>query len=279
MPLQWFLQWWNLAFIVPFLLALFYLLIYAASGLTFGEADAHAEGGADGHGDLDADAHAEVDAHADVDAHAEVAADATADAHVDGAPDVHLHDGDGAHAEPHGAHDGHGHGDYHADGADGPSFLVKALGWLGLGRVPLSIVLMLLMISWGAIGFLINYLLASSMPVEWEWMVVLISLPAAALGSTTFTHTAVRALARWMPTTETSALPRAKLVASAAQALYPIDEKFGLASVRTRDGDLFQVACRTYEGRPPIAKGKRLLLVDYDEQKEVFYVVPNDLEL
>jgi len=136
---------------------------------------------------------------------------------------------------------------------------------------------MLLLISWGAIGFLINYLLSSRMP--WEWTVALISLPAAAVGSTTFTRYVVLALARWMPTTETSARPRAALVASSGEALYTIDQTFGMASVRTRDGDLFQLPCRTYEGRRPIAKGKPVLLVDYDARRKLFYVIENDVEV
>src|SRR5262249_358522 len=130
------------------------------------------------------------------------------------------------------------------------ALILRLLGWLGLGRVPSSIIFMLFAMSWGAIGFLINYQLSSHMP--WEWTVGLVLLPAAGVGSTAFTRVVVRALAKWMPTTETSARPRASLVASTGTALYPIDHTFGMASVRTREGDLFQLPCRTYEGRPSI---------------------------
>ena len=44
---EWLLGWWNLVFLAPFLLALIYLGVYAASGLTFGDADADV-GDADG---------------------------------------------------------------------------------------------------------------------------------------------------------------------------------------------------------------------------------------
>jgi hypothetical protein len=264
MPLQWFLQWWNLAFIVPFLLALLYLLVYAASGLTFGEADADA--GADADADLDADASLDADADAELDA-------GDIDGHDLHGAETDVHDADVHDVH---AHDAHGHDAHEAD-HDADVFVLKALGWLGLGRVPLSIILMVLMLTWGAIGFLINYVLWPVMPVE--WMVALVSLPAAAMGSTAITRGVVRLLARYMPTTETSARPRAKLVPSRGEALYAIDHTFGLASVRTRDGDLFQVSCRTYEGRQPIAKGTPVLLVDYDAQQEVFYVVEYDADL
>ena len=38
--LQWLLSWWNLIFLIPFVFALLYLVLYTMSGITFGEADA-----------------------------------------------------------------------------------------------------------------------------------------------------------------------------------------------------------------------------------------------
>ena len=43
MTAQWILGWWNLIFMVPFALALMYLVLYTVSGITFGEADADAD--------------------------------------------------------------------------------------------------------------------------------------------------------------------------------------------------------------------------------------------
>src|SRR6267378_3590237 len=101
MTTQWFFAWYNLIFIVPFLLALLYVGIYAVSGLTFGDADV------DHDIDADADAHFETDAHVDADAHA------GADAHVEA----------------------HGEAGAVAQG----SLLAGMMSLLGVGRVPLSI--------------------------------------------------------------------------------------------------------------------------------------------
>jgi hypothetical protein len=81
-----------------------------------------------------------------------------------------------------------------------------------------------------------------------------------------------------MPTTETYVRRRSELVGTAGQAVLAIDQRFGLASVRDRRGDLFQVACRVYDDRPAIAKNARVLLVDYNAEQEFFYVTEYDVD-
>src|SRR5687768_8649258 len=139
MTIQWLLGWWNLMFLLPLGLALLYVGVYAVSGLTFGHADADADAGAD----VDAD----TDLHADADVHADVHADADADGDVEADADAEM-DGD-AHADVH--HGGHAHSGV------GKTPLFDLLSMLiGLGRAPLSILLMVLFLTWGFIGFISN---------------------------------------------------------------------------------------------------------------------------
>jgi membrane protein implicated in regulation of membrane protease activity len=250
------LTWWNLIFIVPFFLALLYLILYSVSGITFGESDADASP------DADTDAHVETDLAADADAEADV----DADADIGSAADVHPHiDTDmAAHADtatsPH---------------ADAPShsapFHLVALAALGLGRVPLSILLMMLLISWGVIGFIANVLLLPSVP---QGLIPSISLSAAAVGSLLFTSAVSRFIGRFMPLNETYARRRHELLGSVGEALYPIDSTFGMMTVRDDYGDLFDFPCRTSEEQPPIAKGARVRLVGYNARRKLFYVIP-----
>src|SRR5690349_9527724 len=129
MTLQWTLAWWNLIFILPFGLALLYLILYAASGLTFGETDSEVE--------------------------------------ID-------HDVDAGEASPARA----------------------ALQWLGVGRVPLSILLMVLLLAWGTSGFLANQILRGSVA---ETYLVLASVPIALAVSLLITRILVRAIQRFVP--------------------------------------------------------------------------------
>ncbi len=146
------------------------------------------------------------------------------------------------------------------------------LSWLGVGRVPLSIVLMVLLLFWGSIGFMTNILARPQ--VGDGWHAALASLPAAALGTLLLTRGVVLAMARWVPMNETSARRKHALLGRVGEALYDIDDKFGLAGVREESGDLYQVPCRIADDVAPIPKGTRVKLVAYGGADGVFYVVP-----
>lgn len=259
MTLQWLLGWWNLVFLVPLMLALMYLAIYLASGVTFGDADA------DAHADVDADAGVDADGHvdADVDAHAEIGGEADLDAtaaeagaDADAAADAHA-----GHHHPEHAHAGRGG-------------LAGAMAWVGVGRMPLSLVLMVLLLTWGFIGFVANQFLRGAVPRE--WMIPLVSLPAAAFGCVLATRVFTRTVARFMPIEETYARRRNELLGEVGEAIYAIDERFGMAAVRDDRGNLYQVACRAEPGHAPIAKGTKVLLVAHDAKHNIFHVTPDE---
>src|SRR5438067_3052533 len=142
MTTQWLLSWWNLIFIVPFLLAMLYLGVYTLTGITFGEADADADMDADA--DVHVDAEVDHDISADADADHDISAESNADHDIGNDHDAGDHDADQD-------------GDHDADDGGGPSSaLLAALAWLGVGKVPVSLLLMILLMTWGAVGFGIN---------------------------------------------------------------------------------------------------------------------------
>jgi hypothetical protein len=116
MNAEWLLHWWNLIFLLPFGLALMYLALYTLSGVTFGDGDLDHSFDADH--DLGADAGHDLEADHDMDADHDPGNDGPASGH-----------------------------------ASGP---LAALSWLGVGRVPLSILLMVLLLTWGVVGFVAN---------------------------------------------------------------------------------------------------------------------------
>jgi hypothetical protein len=233
--------WWNLVFLVPLALALTYLAIYCVTGAMFDGADAGTEVDTDVDADVSADA--EIDTEIDADADADVDADSDAD------------------------HDGH-----HASGPGRSA--MGALAWVGVGRVPLSLVLMVLMLTWGFIGFITNQFLRDA--ASREWLIPLVSLPIAALGSLTATRLLTRAMSRLMPTEETYARRRRDLLGEVGEAIYPIDERFGMAAVRDDHGTLYHVPCRVDSGHPPVAKGAKVLLVSYETDRNIFHVMPDE---
>jgi membrane protein implicated in regulation of membrane protease activity len=262
MTLVWLLSWWNLIFILPFGLALFYIGLYTMSGLTLGEGEADLHGDVGGDVGGDADLHADVDLHADADLQHDfhVAADA-GDAEAGG--DAHA-DTDASAAD---------HGDADAHGGSGQPIHLAVLSWLGVGRVPLSIVLIVMLLFWGSIGFVANALARPN--VGESWRAAMISVPAAMLGTLVLTRCVVLLMGRWLPLNETSAKRRHAILGLVGEALYDIDANFGLVIVREAGGgNLFQVPCRVTDGAAAIPKGSRVKLVAYGGPDAVFYVVP-----
>ena len=244
MTAEWLLGWWNLIYVIPFGLALAYLTAYVASGWTFGDLDADA--------DLDADV--DVDADLEIDAEADLGAE-----------------GDLAH--PHGLHTpGH---DIDADSAVGQGgSILNAVAWLGVGRVPLSILLMVLCFAFGALGFFANQLLREALGAP---AVAAVSLPVAILGGLALTSLVANAIAKWMPMNETSARLRREFVGSRATTVFPVDAGQGLAVVRGPEGDRYQIPCRTLPGREAIAARSEVVIVKYVADDGLFFVVPSGL--
>jgi membrane protein implicated in regulation of membrane protease activity len=246
------LTWWNLVFIVPFGLALLYLVLYTVSGITFGDdLSADASGGGV---DAEHDIHFDGEAHVDAEASGGVDTDADADA---SGPEHEVHDG----------HHDHGHA------GTGRTALAEAMTWLGLGKAPISILLMVMFMAWGLTGFFINAGLWPAM----GGLVPLVSLPAAVVMSFGLTHLVGRLFARYMPPDAGAAPRRSSLVGREGEAIFNIDQKFGMVVVRDRQGEVFQLPCRIYQDRDPIRKGDKVLLVDYDKDQQMFYVTRSEL--
>lgn len=220
------LSWWNLIYLVPLGLALVYLVVYAVTGVSFGDADAQAE----------LAAHVVADVHADVDADADAAGDA-----------------------------------HHEAASETPAGSAAAglMSLVGVGKAPLSVLLMVLLVLWGVIGEIANHALIGVL--GYGWLVALISAPVALVGSASLTGLIARLLARFAPSVETYAVKRQDLVDQVGEALYDIDEKFGLVAVRDARGNLYQLPARTGTG-PRIGKGTKVLLFDYDAPGKVYLV-------
>jgi membrane protein implicated in regulation of membrane protease activity len=147
-----------------------------------------------------------------------------------------------------------------------------AMHLLGVGSVPVSMIVMFILLTWGGIGFLTNQI-AHEFVAE-PWKVALISLPIAGFGSLMITSVLTRLIGKFMPMRETYARRCHELLGSSGEAIFPIDEKFGMVSVRDDHGDLFQVACRLRPGTAAIPKGASAQLVGYSAKERMYYVIP-----
>ena len=244
MTLQLLLSWWNLIYLVPLALALIYLVVYMSTGLSFGDADADVS--------ADADTDADADADHDVAVEHDVSAEHDADTDQDAQHETEQETGQG--------------------GAS------SMLSLLGVGRAPLSVLLMVFLLVWSITGLIANRVLYGvSQSVA---ATVIVSVPLALVLSLLGTAGLARLIGRVMPNSETYVRRKSSLVGLAGEAVYDITTGFGTVQVRDETGDLHELPCETQgeAAKNVIHKGQRVVLYDYNEEKGVFYVTPFEPE-
>ncbi len=247
------LEWWNFIFALPLVVGMI-----LSAGMLF---SAVSEGSSDAEGDS-ADADAD---HAD---------SADAHTHTDTTDSVHTDSADVAHsdsAEMVKAHHAHHH--------DDPTALVgKALKIFGIGMgVPLTVLLPVLFIFWGAIGLTTNALLQPLLKVP--ALFVPISVVASLVGMALMGRTTGLLVRRFGLLGEGRTPTRYDLIGCTGHAVFPIDSEQGVANIRARSGDIVRISCRTLPGQPPISSGTAILVVQYNQQTNEYIVEPNPFEV
>ncbi len=214
------LQWWNLIFILPFIGALFYILMLVSGAVS-----------------ADHDAELNVGVESDVDLGHDV--DLDHDAGLE-----HIHDLE-------------------------PGMLTRALSFLGIGRVPLSIIIISFCFLWGFFGFAGNTLLAPILP---SLIFVWASIAIAFVVSLSLTRILANVIAKIMPATETYAVSLDQLVGKWGESITTIDETFGQAHVHDDAGVLHTVQCVVRSGETTIPRGSQVILLFFDKTRSVFSV-------
>lgn len=240
MTLQWLLGWWNLIFIVPFAIALTYLGVYISTGITFGDADADS--------DVDADLDADHDVEIDADVNHDIDADVDHDL---------VHDTD---------HDA----DAHEDGGRLGAASLALLHLVGLGKVPLSLLVMMFLFAWGISGFAATQWLRPF--ISSGEKIAFYAMPLAAWMAFCVTALGARLFARVFPMNEAPATALNDLVGQRGVAVLPIDENFGLARIENPKGAAIQVPCRVAPGDAPIAGHASVVVTHFNRQARTFYV-------
>lgn len=173
------------------------------------------------------------------------------------------------------------HGIEHSVGHEGeidhePSLALKALSFLGLGKVPISLLMMSFCFVWGISGWISNQFLESILriPEIYFWF----SLSIAGLSSIVLTRYLARGLAKIMPATESYVISMKDLVGKRAETRYPVTSNSGSATLYDIYNNLQEVSCRVETGEERIPANTQVILVHYDEQEKVFLVRRDQLE-
>lgn len=189
-------------------------------------------------------------------------------------------DADGGHAlAAHGHHDldaGHdvdtdADGDHHQD-ADGERGGFLAL--LGVGKVPLSIVLQTLFMMFGLVGVSATTLIA--------WMTghlaisyLALSAPIAMVGGLVLSMATVRTVARVVPSVSGQAHTRRELVGQSGVVISSkVSAEFGEVRLQDPTGRTLRLICYTGTEEPLIPEGTEVVITDWDRERDRLYVTP-----
>lgn len=160
--------------------------------------------------------------------------------------------------------------DFHAHTSQGGEKHGGIFGVLGLGKIPLSIVLISLLILFGFTGFTANVVLANfGLPTITFWL----SLSIALVTSVCITSVLANAIAKIMPKKESYAESPKHFAGKSGFALYQITENSGFVRVKDQYGNTHELPARVFPGESIIPAGSEIALVEHDENLKGFYVV------
>lgn len=255
-------QWWNLIFALPFALGVLPLLLQAIGAVHLSHAG-HQVHLAGHHLPHSGGHHLSHLDHGHAAVHGHVAPGA-APGH--GAPISST----GTHPAPvhtsAATHSAHGHG--HAP-AGNLNLLSRMLSILGIGKVPLMLVLSIFCLIWGGSGVFANQIFATVLrtPGFYVWP----SMLCAFLIAYTSTSGLSQLISRMTPQLETYGTEEELLVGRIARAAYKLDANPGSAFLLDDHQNRVQVRCRTHDGSV-IPGGAELLLLEYDPASRIFTV-------
>ena len=226
--LDWLLGWHNFPYLLALTVALLWSVLQIALGLVPDGIDA----------DIDTDADVDVDLDLDVDIDTDI--DVDVDADVDADVDV----------------------DADTEWPVAARFMSDAMTFFGVGKAPLSILILWFLCVFGSLGLLTNTIFRSVLSVVLiGWVLQALLLIVLVLVAGWVTGRMAVLLNKVLPQSETTSSGGNRLVGHEGMAASTITERGG--QVRVASGWVDAV---TYPGRDPIQKGTSVLLVAYDDE-------------
>jgi membrane protein implicated in regulation of membrane protease activity len=203
----------------------------------------------------------------------------------------HLHGGHGAGHGSSGVHRGvhsgtrgpsaanhsHARGHHSPPRESGPSRTPgvghQLLGFFGVGRVPLTLVIGSLMIGWGWAGMAVTDTLQRSL----HWPPALFvgpALAAAAAGSLATAKLFGELSVRLLPKDESYAIGREGLLGLTGKVVYPVTETGGRVHLFDQYRTLHVKPARVRPGEPPIENGTEVIVASLDLERDTLIVEP-----
>lgn len=206
-------------------------------------------------GDTDADADADLDA--DVDADVDVDTDIAIHHDLDHAVD-HDIDHDMDHDIDH---------DLSRDSLSGFSWLA----FIGIGKAPLMVVVLIVLMTTGLLGWFLNGL-AMGILGFFPGLLLLGTFLVSLVTGSLVTSRVTRFIGRALPPVSTTATRAQALVGRPGTVISPfVDGRYGMVHLRDDGGTLISLFAVT-EDEQPIARGESVILLSYDATQRLYLV-------
>jgi len=209
---------------------------------------------------LDADADVDVDMDVDVDI----------DLDVDVATTLGFDAGSGFHGpDPDvGAH--------HAGG-----LLMNGLAWIGLGKVPISVLLEVMLLTFGSTGLIVNAIAGDLLPAWGSYFSFPIALVCAIFVAPVVTKMVGSTIARVVPADATTSRKATEFLNETGVTASTVTTLAGQVKLSATDKHPPTIInVRLKDGGEPLARDVEVLLIEYDAEKNTYLVVPtSSLEL
>ena len=140
------------------------------------------------------------------------------------------------------------------------------LSFFGVGRVPAPLVWGSALLGWGVFGFWGTQLWQRGLHVP--GLFALPALATALAGAFVTEKATVEAASRFLPNDETYATETVELCGLTGTVVFPVDGARGRVHVYDAHGTLHDMSARTAPNAPPVARGGKVLVVDYDAGRD-----------
>ena len=213
--------------------------------------------------DGDTDADADVDADVDGDVDTDVDADMDIAIHHDLDSDIgHDIDHDIDHDLDHDVEH-----DISRDSLSGFSWLA----FIGIGKAPLMVVILIVLMTTGLLGWLVNGLAVGILGF-FPGLLLLATFLVSLLAGSLVTSRVTRFIGRALPPVSTTATRAQGLVGRPGTVISPfVDGRYGMVHLRDDGGTLISLFAIT-EDEQPIVRGESVILLSYDATQRRYLV-------
>jgi membrane protein implicated in regulation of membrane protease activity len=210
---------------------------------------------------------ADTDADSDADVDGDIAADADADMDIAIHHDLdHEIDQDIDHDLAHEADNDVDH-DMSRDALSGFSWLA----FIGIGKAPLMVVILIVLMTTGLLGWFLNGLAVGLLGFFPALLLLATFLVSLVIGSLV-TSRVTRFIGRVLPPVSTTASRAEALVGRPGTVISPfVDGRYGMVHLRDDGGTLISLFAITEDERP-VARGESVILLSYDATQRRYLV-------